>query len=80
MELAIFWDSQDFLTASIPQPYPKTSGQLLPKTKRCRVASFTSKKEQWEEILTQIGNMGVSKNRGTQNGWFIMVPNPIKMG
>ena len=25
--------------------------------------------------------MGVSKNRGTvpQNGWFIMVPNPIKM-
>ena len=24
-------------------------------------------------------NMGVSKNKGPQNGWFIMVPNPIKM-
>ncbi len=23
--------------------------------------------------------IGVSKNRGTLNGWFIMVPNPIKM-
>ena len=22
--------------------------------------------------------MDVSKNRGTPNGWFIMVPNPIK--
>ena len=27
------------------------------------------------------GHMGVSKNRGnnSQNGWFIMVSNPIKM-
>ena len=24
-------------------------------------------------------HLGVSKNRCTQNGWFIMVPNPIKM-
>ena len=34
------------------------------------------------EVTPLTNHMDVSKNRGTpnpQNGWFIMVPNPIKI-
>ena len=64
----LFFENQDFL---------KPTRKLFPPS--ClRGGVQTPSVEVFDWIHHRWQQMGVSKNRGTQNGWFI-VENPIKM-